>query len=93
MTSVELYWELNKLYGSKHNDDINERNRAMSTLADVMSRGITATFLLGKMKQMVFEFSADRGNFKGKLSETIENRYWEKNFVQPIPQRSYKSEE
>lgn len=91
--STELYWDLNKIYGSKHNDDVIERNRATSTLADIMSKGIRSDFLIAKMKQMAQEFATDRGNFKGKLSECIENRYWEKNFVQSIPQRTYKIED
>ncbi len=84
-----LYWELNKIFSSIHNDNAKEQEEAIELLRRTLELGIEADLIISKMNQMVSR--ADRQmEYKVKLSNAIRNRFWEKSFVVMIPHRPFK---
>lgn len=81
----KLYWKLNSLYGSPYSDKQEEMDKAWHILHQHLNKGVEPEVFTRKLKQLI----EMEGGFKTKFSSIITNRYWQKQFVQPIPMYRY----
>jgi hypothetical protein len=92
MTSKDMYWELNRIFSSPHNDSTHEMAEAQHELNDAMAEGYAPEKIILRMKQMVAHMEDNGDPYRSKLSLAIKNRFWEKTFVKMIPYRPFRVE-
>lgn len=90
MTAKELYYELNILLSSPHSDTSEETVQSIDQLnsAIIYLKSPVETL---KSKMVQYRKAMDDNNqWRPKLSSAINNRYWEKDYITPIPFRPFK---
>lgn len=85
----KVYWELNKIFSSTHNDNSNEREESINILRLTLDSGTEEELFYKKMNQLVKK-SDRKEDFKSKLSNAIKNRFWEKQFSKAVEYRPFK---
>lgn len=87
-----IYWELNKIYSSEHNEGPDEVRVAIDLLKNaVHAHHVSKATLIEKLMQMTRKLN-ESGMRKTKLFNVIYSRYWEKVFIETVPIREFKEE-
>ena len=73
---------LNKIFSSVHNDNRDQINESIVILEGAYMEGYDAKTIISKMNDML-KITTD-ARFKSKLSTAILNRFWERNYEQPV---------
>lgn len=83
-TAARLYDKLNSLYASVHFDGREEKIEAVNLLEKAIKNGVHPNQILFKMKQL-----EEKVEFKTKLFNVINGKFWEREFVKPITYHEY----
>lgn len=86
----KLYWDINAKYGSPHADSKEEINDAFPRLYRALNNGYTPEQIMRKVDELN---DASSGEMKTKTSKLIYSRFWEKEYIKPIPYRQYPKED
>jgi len=84
-----LYHQLSAAYGSPFSDHANDLTSAAWALREPIKAGITTEQLINRIRLL-----RRKGNgFTSKLSAVIADKFWLKEFVQPVTPSFYKPDE
>lgn len=83
-TAAELYDRLNSMYASVHFDGREEKIEAVNLLEKAIKQGVKPGQIMFKMKQL-----EEKVEFKTKLFNVINGKFWEREFVKPITYHEY----
>lgn len=86
---TELYHQLSAAYGSPYSDHANDITTAAWALREPVKAGFTPELLVSRIRLL-----RRKGNgFTSKLSAVIADKFWLKEFAQPVVPSFYKPDE